>query len=69
MTTITFEEDIKITKTNFKNFNDFKDYIINNNYTFEIPELKFTEYDKLNDNDKLLFDNINLLDRNKFTNI
>jgi hypothetical protein len=69
MTTITFEEDIKISKTNFKNLYDFNQYLDKNSFKFEIPEMSFIEYNKLNIEDKKLFDNINSLDRSNFTNI
>ncbi|MDQ1433132.1 MAG: hypothetical protein QG634_246 [Patescibacteria group bacterium] len=69
MTTITFEEDIKIAKTNFKNLYDFNQYLDKNSFKFEIPEMSFIEYNKLNIEDKKLFDNINSLDRSNFTNI
>jgi len=69
MTTIFFDEDINIKKTNFKNIYDFNQYIYENLDDFEIPEMNFIEYDKLNNNDKKLFDSIENMDKNKFTNI
>lgn len=39
MTTITFEENIKIDKRKFKNISDFKKYLENNSYIIELKKL------------------------------
>ena len=39
MTTITFENDIKINKNKFKDINDFRDYIEDNFYFTELKKV------------------------------
>lgn len=43
MTTITFEENIKINKYKFKNISDFKEYLENNSYIIELKKLRNSE--------------------------
>jgi len=39
MTTITFERDIKISKSNFKDINDFRNYVEDNFYFTELKKV------------------------------
>jgi hypothetical protein len=43
MTTITFEENIKINKYKFKNISDFREYLENNSYIIELKKMKNSE--------------------------
>ncbi len=43
MTTITFEENVKLPKRKFKNLSDFKVYLENNSYIIELKKLNKSE--------------------------
>ncbi len=43
MTTITFEENIKLPKRKFKNLSDFKVYLKKNSYIIELKKLSKSE--------------------------